>query len=246
MLADAEAAARRGAELIAEAADRSVSGRGSFSLAVSGGHAPWRMLALLGERELDWARIDVFQVDERIAPDGDPDRNLTHLRESLPPTGFNRVHPMAVADADPEAAASRYAAELPERIDLVHLGLGPDGHTASLVPGDPALDVDDRRVAVTAEEYQGRRRMTLTYPALAAARQILWLVTGPDKPEALARLRAGDESIPAGRVRAADAILIADREAAGENRIPDIASERPFSIRARFARPSRRGRPTGR
>ncbi len=217
VVADAEAAARRGAELIAEAAASSISERGRFSLAVSGGHGPWRMFALLAARELDWARIDAFQVDERIAPAGDPDRNLTHLRESLPPEGMDRVRPMPVDDPDPEAAAARYAAELPEALDLVHLGLGPDGHTASLVPDDPVLEVSDRLVSVTGGEYQSRRRMTLTYPALDAARQVLWLVTGADKPGALAKLRAGDESIPAGRVRARDAVLVCDREAAPDS-----------------------------
>ena len=83
------------------------------------------------------------------------------------------------------------------------------------MPGDPVLDVDDRLVAITGE-YQGRRRMTLTYPALEAARRVLWLVTGADKREALARLRAGDRSIPAGRVEASDAIVVADAEAVGE------------------------------
>ena len=213
VLADSEAAAARGAELITEAADAAIGERGSFSLAVSGGHAPWRMFERLGERELDWPRVIVLQVDERVAPDGDADRNLTHLRDSLPAEALERLRPMPVTDPDPEAAAARYAAELPERIDLVHLGLGPDGHTASLVPGDPVLEVRDRQVAVTGE-YHGRRRMTLTYPVLEAARTVLWLVTGADKPEALAKLRAGDKSIPAGRLRAANAILLADREAA--------------------------------
>ena len=213
VLADSEAAAVRGAELITEAADAAIGERGSFSLAVSGGHAPWRMFELLGERELDWRRVTILQVDERVAPDGDADRNLTRLRDSLPAEALERLRPMPVTDPDPEAAAARYAAELPERIDLVHLGLGPDGHTASLVPGDPVLEVRDRQVAVTGE-YHGRRRMTLTYPVLEAARTVLWLVTGADKPEALAKLRAGDKSIPAGRLRPANAILLADREAA--------------------------------
>jgi 6-phosphogluconolactonase len=208
VVADAEAAARRGAELIAEA----IAEPGDLTLAVSGGHAPWRMFELLGARNLDWSQVTIFQVDERIAPDGDPDRNLTHLRESLPAEAFERVRPMPVTDPDPEAAARRYAEELPGALDLVHLGLGPDGHTASLVPGDPVLEVSDRKVAVTGE-YQGRRRMTLTYPVLEAARRILWLVTGDDKAGALSKLRAGDESIPAGRVRNPNATLIAERAA---------------------------------
>ncbi len=212
IVTDAEAAALRGAELIALAAGAAIEARGAFSLAVSGGHAPWRMFELLGTHELDWDAIEVFQVDERIAPEGDDDRNLTHLLASLPPAGAARVRPMPVNDPDLEAAAAGYAEQLPTELDLVHLGLGPDGHTASLIPGDPVLDVDDRLVALTGE-YQGRRRMTLTYPAIEAARSVLWLVTGADKPEGLAKLRAGDPSIPAGRVRAREATLVASAEA---------------------------------
>jgi 6-phosphogluconolactonase len=203
VLADPEAAARRGAELIAQAA----RDRESFRLAVSGGHAPWRMFELLGDYALEWERIELFQVDERVAPEGDDDRNLTHLLASLPDEARASVRPMPVEAEDLDEAAALYADQLPEALDLVHLGLGPDGHTASLVPGDPVLDVTDRRVAVTGE-YQGRRRMTLTYPALEAARSVLWLVTGADKVEALGKLRAGDASIPAGRVRARNAILL--------------------------------------
>ena len=206
---DAEAAARRGAELIAEAA----ADKESFSLAVSGGHAPWRMFELLGEHDLDWPRIELFQVDERVAPEGDDDRNLTHLLASLPAEALPSVRAMQVGAEDLDAAAARYAGGLPESLDLVHLGLGPDGHTASLIPGDPVLEVRDRRVAVTGE-YQGRRRMTLTYAALEAAQAVLWLVTGADKAEALAKLRAGDASIPAGRVHARDAVLLAAAESA--------------------------------
>jgi 6-phosphogluconolactonase len=214
LLADAELAARRGAELIAEAAAEAIGARGGFSLAVSGGHGPWRMFKLLNAQRIDWERATVFQVDERVAPDGDDDRNLTHLRPSLPRAGREQVRPMPVTDDDLDAAAARYAEQLPERFDLVHLGLGPDGHTASLVPGDPVLEVTERLVAVTGP-YQGRRRMTLTYPALDAAQRILWLVTGEDKREALAKLREGDESIPGGRVQARDAVLVCDRAAAG-------------------------------
>ncbi len=214
VLADAEQAARRGAQLIAESGAAAIEEHGRFSLAVSGGRAPWRMFELLGEHRLDWERIELFQVDERIAPDGDPDRNLTHLEPSLPGEARSSVRAMAVTDDDPEAAAARYGELLPESLDLVHLGLGPDGHTASLVPGDPVLDLDDRSVAVTGS-YQGRRRMTLTYPSLDAAARVLWLVTGPDKVEPLAKLRAGDRSIPAGRVRARASVLLCDATAAG-------------------------------
>ena len=213
VLPDAESAAQRGAQVIAAAARDAVADRGSFALAVSGGRGPWRMFELLGQEDVPWGQVDVFQVDERVAPDGDPARNLTHLHESLPQPGAARVHPMPVGDDDLEAAAERYAAELPPPFDLVHLGLGPDGHTASLVPGDAVLDVGDRRVALTAGEYQGTRRMTLTYPELARARTILWLVTGAEKRAPLRQLLAGDPSIPAGRVAAPDALILADTEA---------------------------------
>jgi 6-phosphogluconolactonase len=172
------------------------------------------MFELLADQRIDWDSTEVFQVDERVAPDGDPDRNLTHLRASLPGAAVERLHPMRVNESDLDAAAARYEAELPKALDLVHLGIGPDGHTASLVPGDPVLEVADRRVAPTGGEYQGHRRMTLTYPALGAARRTFWLVTGDDKRDALARLLAGDRSIPAGRVEAADALVLADLAAA--------------------------------
>ena len=150
-----------------------------------------------------------------MAPDGDPDRNLTQIRDNLPEAALVRLRPMPVTEGDLEAAAVRYEAELPKPLDLVHLGLGPDGHTASLVPGDPVLEVTDRLVALTGGEYQGRRRMTLTYPALADARRVFWLVAGEDKRDALDKLLAGDPSIPAGRVRARDAVVLTDRAAGG-------------------------------
>jgi 6-phosphogluconolactonase len=212
-LPDERAAAERGAEVIAAAAAESVAERGRFTLAVSGGRNPWTMFAALYGR-MPWEQVTIFQVDERVAPDGDDDRNLTHLLRSLPSGGAADVRAMPVTAHDLEEAAASYAGALPDRFDLVHLGLGPDGHTASLIPGDAVLDVSDRDVAVTGE-YQGRRRMTLTYPAINRARQILWLVTGADKGDALGRLRAGDVSIPGGRIATDDALVVADVAAAG-------------------------------
>ena len=213
---DAAAVAARAARYVAAQARAAVSARGRFTFAVSGGHTPWAMFAELASEDVPWACVELFQVDERVAPAGDPDRNLTHLRESVGDVPA-RVHPMPVNDADLDAAAAAYATVLPQRFDLVHLGLGPDGHTASLVPGDPVLKVTDALVAVT-QPYQGHQRMTLTYPALTRADQLLWLVTGGDKREPLAKLLAGDESIPAGRVLATRSLVLADVDAAPADR----------------------------
>ncbi len=220
---DADAVAQKAAEIIATESRAAVKARGRFIVAVSGGHTPWQMLRALAEEEVPWKDMHVVQVDERVAPAGDPDRNLTHLRESLlqhAPLRSEQIHAMPVESPDLEAAAKRYAAALqeiagsPPVLDLVHLGLGPDGHTASLVPGDPVLNVTDSDVALTGV-YQGRRRMTLTYPILNRARRILWLVTGKDKVTALARLRVGDVTIPAGRIKGGNALILADHAAAG-------------------------------
>ncbi len=215
VLPDAETVARRGAEVVAEQAAAAVAERGRFTFAVSGGRTPWAMFAHLAGK-LPWEKVTIFQVDERVAPDRDPDRNLTHLQRSLPPGGAADVRAMPVWADDLERAAEEYADALPDAFDLVHLGLGPDGHTASLVPGDAVLDVTDRDVALTGL-YQERRRMTLTYPTLNRARRILWLVTGADKVDALRRLRDGDTSIPAGRVETGHALVLADAAAAGES-----------------------------
>jgi 6-phosphogluconolactonase len=203
------------AELVLELAHAAIAARGEFTLAVSGGHTPGQMFADLAYREdFPWEQTAVYQVDERIAPDGDPNRNLTLLWDNLSPRAISRLRPMPVTAEDLEAAADAYAAALPERLDLIHLGLGADGHTASLVPDDPVLDVLDRDAALTAE-YMGLRRMTLTYPLLNRARALLWLVTGESKRDALARLRAGDESVPAGRVSRRQARIVADAAATG-------------------------------
>jgi 6-phosphogluconolactonase len=208
------AAARRAAELIAAAGQRAVADHGSFSFAMSGGRSPWAMLAILGDLdEMPWAETELFQVDERIASPGSEDRNLTHMVLGLSMDHQSALRPMPVTSHDLDAAAHEYDTSLPDRIDLVHLGLGPDGHTASLVPGDPVLEVDDKRVSVTTHEYQGHRRMTLTYPALAEAREILWLVTGEEKRDPLQKLLAADPSIPAGRVRNDSMFVVADSAA---------------------------------
>ncbi|HEY7561406.1 MAG TPA: 6-phosphogluconolactonase [Gaiellaceae bacterium] len=214
VLPDAESAARHAAEHVAAHARAAVREQGAFTLAVSGGGTPAPMFAALGQEDVPWAATSIYQVDERVAPSGDADRNLTHLLDSLPEAARERVLPMPVEADDLEAAAARYAASLPDRFDLIHLGLGPDGHTASLVPGDPVLEVADRDVALTGV-YNGRRRMTLTYPVLARASTVLWLVAGEEKAEALRRTLAGDPTIPAGRVAARRAVVVADAAAAG-------------------------------
>jgi 6-phosphogluconolactonase len=221
---DADSIARAAAATIAAEARAAIAARGRFAFAVSGGHTPWIMLRALATEDLPWTSVHVYQVDERVAPAGHPDRNLTHLRESLlqhAPLRPEQIHAMPVESPDLEAAATEYALALreiagaPPVLDLVHLGLGPDGHTASLAPGDAVLDVTDKDVALTGV-YQGRRRMTLTYPMLNRARRVLWVVTGSEKGEMLRRLRDGDVSIPAGRVQREQALLLADRAAAGQ------------------------------
>lgn len=230
VLADPGLVAQRAAAIIADEAWDAIAARGFFVMAVSGGHTPWLMLRALASQLVPWQAVHVIQVDERVAPADDPDRNLTHLRESLlshaqlPP---GQIYAMPVESADLESAAAQYAATLreiggaPPVIDLVHLGLGPDGHTASLTPGDPALEIENADVALSGP-YQGRRRMTLTYPVINRARRVLWVVTGSEKAGMVNRLIEGDRSIPAGRVDAAGALLLADcAAAAGIARLQD-------------------------
>jgi 6-phosphogluconolactonase len=200
-----------------------VTVRGRFVFAVSGGQTPWLMLRALATEEVPWKNVHLFQVDERVAPPGHADRNLTHLCKSLleqAPLRPEQIYALPVEEKDLEAAAASYARTLqeiagtPPVLDLAHLGLGSDGHAASLVPGDPVCELTDVDVAVTGV-YEGRRRMTLTYPMLNRSRRILWLVTGAEKASMLARLYASDVSIPAGRVRQEKALVLADRAAAG-------------------------------
>jgi len=217
------AVAIRAAERIAQAAREAVTERGRCALAFSGGATPWLAFRALAGQDVPWGRVHLFQVDERIAPSGDPERNYFHLKEALidriaiPPAN---VHSMPVEEEDLDEGTRRYEATLrqiagvPPVLDLVQLGLGEDGHTASLFPDDAALRIVDADVAVSGL-YKGRRRMTLTLPAIDRARCILWLVTGSGKSDALGRLRAGDRSIPAGRIRSDRAFLLADTAATG-------------------------------
>ena len=218
---DAATVAAKAAEFIAQTARLAVADRGQFTLAVSGGQTPWEMLKALATLDVPWASLHLFQVDERVAPPGHADRNLTHLEASLlnlAPLPPQNLHAMPVNAKDLASAADDYAQLLariagqPAMLDVVHLGLGADGHTASLVPGDPSLDVVDRDVAITGL-YQGRQRMTLTYPLLNRARHILWLATGESKQPMLARLLEADPTIPAGRVSAAQGLVMADQAA---------------------------------
>jgi len=220
---DAAVAAVAAAAEIAAACREAITARGLALIAVSGGETPWRMLEQLRALDLPWERIHLAQVDERIAPRDDPRRNLARLAQILVhdgPLAERQLLTMPVEADDADAAAAGYQrlleqlAGAPLRIDLVQLGLGIDGHTASLVPGDPVLEVADRDVAICGE-YQGLRRMTLTLPAIDRARRRLWLVTGTAKAARLAELLDAEsaDGAPSVRVRRADATVVADREA---------------------------------
>lgn len=226
VLPDPEAVARAAAAHLSRWIRVAVDRRGRCVLALSGGSTPWPTLRHLAAMDLPWSEVRVAQVDERVVPAESPERNLGALRRILVeegPLAPAALHPMPVEDVErcgPARAARRHSRELeelagrPPRLDVVHLGLGADGHTASLVPGDPTLELHDADVAVT-DQYRGHRRMTLTFPALNRARRILWLVTGADKADAVTRLRRDDPDIPASRVRRTSALLVCDREAAG-------------------------------
>jgi 6-phosphogluconolactonase len=225
-LADPGAVAIRAAELVARLAREAVTERGRCALAFSGGTTPLRAFRALSGEDVPWDRVHLLQVDERVAPSGDPERNYYQLKEALIeriaiPSA--NIHFMPVEEEDLEEGARRYGSILrriagtPPVLDLVQLGLGEDGHTASLFPEDPALRIVDEDVAVTGL-HKGRRRMTLTFAAIDRARCILWLVTGSGKSAALERLRAGDRSIPAGRVRSDRAVLLADAATRGDRK----------------------------
>ena len=217
----AEQVAARAAAYLEQEIRDALTHQKSFSLAISGGRTPWEMLKILSKVDLPWQRINLFQVDERVAPVGHPDRNLTQLFQAIAGTAMVtqlRIFPMPVTAEDLDASAKEYAEVLDEikegkGLDIIHLGLGSDGHTASLVPGDGVLEIQNRLVACTQNPYQGRIRMTLTYPLLNAAKQILWIVTGSEKKEMVQRMLQQDPSIPAGSIRQENALLLVDQAA---------------------------------
>jgi 6-phosphogluconolactonase len=198
---------------LATSIDEAVAARGVCHLALSGGRTPWDSFAELATMSLPWPQLHLWQVDERIAPDDDPARNSIGIHRTLiDPLSLSddQVHLMEVTAPDVEAAAASYAAELITVcrgvLDVVHLGLGPDGHTASWVPGDPVIDAPED-VAVTTTEYQGRRRMTMTPPCVNRARSRLLELKGSEKADALARVLDGDPAMPASRLSPMTTIL---------------------------------------
>jgi 6-phosphogluconolactonase len=206
-LPDAEAACREAANFIVARGRQAISAKGRFVLALSGGTSPLPMFAALSAENLQWECVHLFQVDERLVPADSPERNFAGIREHLLakaniPSG--QIYPMPVDLVDPATAAATYAATLryvlgdAGVLDLVHLGLGADGHTASLLPDDPALE--ERSDVIVSRHYQGYRRLSLSLHIISAARERLWLVTGKGKERALEALLNGDPTLPAGRV----------------------------------------------
>ena len=215
----AETAARSAADLIAASLRAAISARGTASVAFSGGQTPTTMLETLATLPLPWQRVHVFQVDERVVPDGDPERNSTALRHALLDRVDTNSHLMDVTALDLVESAQRYAGllQVHEPLDVVHLGIGDDGHTASWPPGAPVVDDRDHVVAIVGL-FRGFVRMTITPPVVDRARAVVLLVAGTDKAPVLARMLAGDRSLPASRVLGERTVVVADEAAAARAR----------------------------
>lgn len=221
VLPDIDSVSQQAVKIITRFAQDRINQNNQFLFAVSGGSTPWLMLRQLADSDLTWSKVLLFQTDERIAPAGDSQRNLVHIKQQLMDHStftLRQIYAMPVEQADLKSAAHQYAEELrklcgnPPTLDLIHLGLGEDGHTASLLPADAALT--SRETITISNEYQGLRRMTMTYSVINAARRRLWIVTGANKRGMLERLYYGDRSIPAGLVERDNAIILADEDAA--------------------------------
>lgn len=216
--------AKEAAIFIADRIKENIIKKGHFTFAISGGRTPWEMIKELAKEDLPWEKVFLFQVDERIAPDAHPDRNLTQLFKAIEGTKLVlrlNIFPMRVNAEDLDEACEEYVSHINRmtengKLDLIHLGIGTDGHTASLVPNDSVLEIKEKGVALTDSEYQGRKRMTLTYPLINQAEKILWVVTGEEKAEMLDRLLHQDPSIPAGRIDQHHAIVFTEESAAAK------------------------------
>lgn len=214
--------AKEAAAYIADRIRENLTKKGFFTMAISGGRTPWEMIKELAQEDLPWEKVFLFQVDERIAPDGHQDRNLTQLFNTIQGTKMMtrlNIFPMQVIAEDLDHACQEYADHIKKitesgKLDLIHLGIGTDGHTASLIPGDDVLEVQDKNVALTSSPYQGRNRMTLTYPLINQAEKILWIITGEEKAEMLERLLQQDPKIPAGKISQSQAIILTEESAA--------------------------------
>lgn len=218
----------RAAEVMAAAIAASIDRSGRCLMALSGGSTPAPVFEALAGKDLLWDKVTILQVDERIVPADDEGRNLGQQRRAFENLGARwlplPVDEILAADDDANVAAAldRFVMDLieladdPPILDLVHLGLGDDGHTASLVPGDPLVNEMRDYVGLTAE-YRGTRRMSLTRPVLDRARMVVWLVSGASKAEPLGRLLSGDMTIPAGLIRPAHSVVLADADAARQD-----------------------------
>jgi 6-phosphogluconolactonase len=219
------AAAGRFAKLLAERIRAVVQERGAATVALSGGSGPWQSFRLLADEDVPWEAVELFQVDERVAPHGDDERNLTHLEESLPAAAWARMRPMPVEADDLDAAAAEYAALLPDALDIVHLGIGPDGHTASLFPGTQALTENTRLVVPNYVPKFDSWRITFTYRLINAAGAVAFLSQGPDKAERLRQVYDRQADLPAAGVHPSDGTLSfwIDRGAAAQLQTGDAA-----------------------
>jgi 6-phosphogluconolactonase len=234
VLPDAAAVSAAGADRFVEAAREAIAARGIFRVALSGGGTPKKIYPMLRSSPrvdaVDWSRVEFWWGDERAVPPDDPESNYGVANEmllsQLPDVDRAHVHRMPADAEDLDAAAAAHEAELrsafgvsgddpPPAFDLIWLGMGPDGHCASLFPGSSALDERERLVVANWAPGPGAWRMTFTYPLLDAAREVLFLVTGADKAEVLEQIRDGAD-YPAARVSAQRTAWVVDAAAAGE------------------------------
>jgi 6-phosphogluconolactonase len=234
VLPDSPSACRAVADRFIELAAEAIATRGAFRVALSGGGTPKTVYPMLLEPErrdaVEWSRVEFFWGDERTVPPDHPESNFgvayQMLIAQLPDVRPDRIHRMPAEAPDLHAAALTYESELrlafgargdePPAFDLIWLGMGPDGHTASLFPGSEALDETERWAVGNWAPHPQAWRMTLTFPVLNAARAVIFAVEGANKAEAIRRIREGGSGLPAERVSGDQVEWIIDAAAAGE------------------------------